>query len=195
MSGRERLMTVVVSQLLHDAAATGYERRRRSRRAESGLGASLAAASQREGRSTWRPPDRGRDDVGPGRRLRAVENGPSAARLTMRRRLGVCRAPVKHRLGNGVSRPLGTNPRRRRWDPLRARLLTALSRRSDGAPARRRHARECAWFIASSPRGRESRGEAGWPGPWSEPTQCEAGTAAQRFLASCSDRVIRAADQ
>ena len=58
--------------------------------------------------------NRGRDDVGPGRRLRAVENGPSAAWLTMRRRLGVCRTPVKHRFGNEVARPLETNQRRRR---------------------------------------------------------------------------------
>ena len=179
--------------------------------------ASLVAASHREGngvsRSQTRPRDRVRDDVGPGRRLRAVENGPSAARLTMRRRLGVCRTPVKHRFGHEVPRPLETNQRRRRWDPLRARLPAALSRRSDGAPARRRHARG---YACSTHRGHvgcdrstpivsrpESRGEAlrcrsgqaGWPGPWSEPMRREAGTAAQRFLASCSVHVIRAADQ
>jgi hypothetical protein len=78
MSGRERLMTVVTGQRLHDAAAAGYERRRRSRRAESGLvsqprrGVSAASVVI----TVW-PRDRGRDDVEP-RHLQILSGLPTS---------------------------------------------------------------------------------------------------------------------
>ena len=53
---------------------------------------------------------------------------------------------------------------------------------ASGARRRRGAARRC-------------RGEAGWPGPWSEPTRCAAGTRAERFLASCSGPAIRGVDR
>jgi len=42
---------------------------------------------------------------------------------------------------------------------------------------------------------RRWRSEAGWPGPWSEPTRCEAGTRPERFLAASSVPVILQADE
>ena len=103
MSGRERLTTVAVRQHLHDAAATGYERRRRSRRAESGL-ASQPALSGVEGP---RPRRRNRDPPRRGSRCGGGLGSPVRGKASVRPR--------------GTS-TAGTNPRRRRWDPLRARL-------------------------------------------------------------------------
>ena len=65
--------------------------------------------------------------------------------------------------------------------------------RSAATPFDRRADRLASREPRQGPRRRS--GQAGWPGPWSEPTRCEAGTAVQRFLASCSGPVIRAADQ
>ena len=158
MAGRERLTTIAVRQLLHDAAAAEHERRRRSRRAESGL-VSQPALSGVEGllrgvnRSQTCARNRGRDDVGPWRRLRAVENEPSAARLTMRRRLGVCRTPVNigsatrwlDRLGRTAPPPMGPAA-----GPFFACAVTPLARRPGPTSSRPRVRRRSPPIVAAA---------------------------------------------
>ena len=96
------------------------------------------------------------------RSLRAVENGPSAARLTLRRRLGVCRTPVKHRFGYEVTRPPGDEsappPMGPAAGPFFACAVTTLTRRPDPTSSRPRRSstRSCAPRAAARPLRRRS---------------------------------------
>ena len=152
-------------QLLHDAAAQGTSGGAVPGERSRAWPASLAAASHREGSHlSCGHVNRGRDDVGPGRRLRAVENGPSAARLTMRRRLGVCRTPVKHRFGHEGPRPPGDEsappPMGPAAGPFTACAVTALTRRPGPTSSRPRVHRRSDTRVNSRLASREPR--RGW---------------------------------
>ena len=130
---------------VEEAAAGDVIVRERNRTAQVAGAKKARARLPRNGAGDPRmrqPRDRGRDDVGPGRRLRAVENGPSAARLTMRRRLGGCRAPVKHRFGHAVARPPGDEsappPMGPAAGPFFDCAVTALTRRPGPTSSRPR---------------------------------------------------------
>ncbi len=98
-------------------------------------------------------------------------------------------------MDNEVTRLQGTNRRRRHRtarlvlgsDGCRAEVSPIRLIRSGGCRSR-------TMVFPDDHLARRCRSEAGWPGPWSEPTRCGAGMRPKRFLAASSVPVILHAD-